>query len=75
MMTDKDLGVGPEPSASPSILDFRDAIDRLGKHRIEERYGNLFDIYKEITGDNPYEVPMRIYPGRPLHDGRFVGRL
>ncbi len=43
-------------------LDFKDAINRLGKHVIEERYGNLFDIYNTITGENPYEVPMRIYP-------------
>lgn len=43
-------------------LDFSDAIKRLGKKVIEERYGNLFEIYETITGDNPYEVPMKIYP-------------
>jgi succinate dehydrogenase / fumarate reductase flavoprotein subunit len=43
-------------------LDFRDAIKRLGRKVIEERYGNLFEIYETITGDNPYEVPMKIYP-------------
>lgn len=43
-------------------LDFRDAINRLGKSAIEEKYGNLFDIYQTITGENPYEVPMKIYP-------------
>jgi succinate dehydrogenase / fumarate reductase flavoprotein subunit len=43
-------------------LDFRDAIERLGKHVIEERYGNLFEMYERITGEDPYEVPMRIYP-------------
>lgn len=43
-------------------LDFRDAIKRLGKNVIEERYGNLFEIYETITGDNPYQVPMKIYP-------------
>ena len=43
-------------------LDFRDAIGRLGADTISERYGNLFDIYGQITGENPYEVPMRIYP-------------
>lgn len=43
-------------------LDFRDAINRLGKKVIEERYGNLFEIYETITGENPYEVPMKIYP-------------
>ena len=43
-------------------LDFRDAINRLGKKVIEERYGNLFEIYETITGENPYNVPMKIYP-------------
>jgi succinate dehydrogenase / fumarate reductase flavoprotein subunit len=44
------------------FLDFRDAIQRLGKSVIEERYSNLFEMYERITGENPYEVPMRIYP-------------
>ncbi|GIK60182.1 MAG: fumarate reductase/succinate dehydrogenase flavoprotein subunit [Ignavibacteriota bacterium] len=43
-------------------LDFKDAMKRLGKHVIEERYGNLFEIYETITGENPYNVPMMIYP-------------
>jgi len=43
-------------------LDFKDAISRLGQHVIEERYGNLFEIYETITGDNPYKSPMKIYP-------------
>jgi succinate dehydrogenase / fumarate reductase flavoprotein subunit len=43
-------------------LDFSDAINRLGKNVIEERYGNLFEIYETITGENPYQVPMKIYP-------------
>jgi succinate dehydrogenase / fumarate reductase flavoprotein subunit len=43
-------------------LDFADAINRLGKGAIEEKYGNLFEIYETITGENPYEVPMKIYP-------------
>ena len=43
-------------------LDFSEAINRLGKHVIEERYGNLFEIYETITGENPYAVPMKIYP-------------
>lgn len=43
-------------------LDFRDAINRLGKDKIEEKYGNLFEIYETITGDNPYSQPMKIYP-------------
>ena len=43
-------------------LDFSDAINRLGAKTIEERYGNLFEIYQTITGENPYKVPMQIYP-------------
>jgi succinate dehydrogenase / fumarate reductase flavoprotein subunit len=43
-------------------LDFSNAIKRLGKQGVRERYGNLFDMYERITGENPYEVPMRIYP-------------
>ncbi len=43
-------------------LDFRESTKRLGKHVIEERYGNLFEMYERITGDDPYAVPMRIYP-------------
>jgi succinate dehydrogenase / fumarate reductase flavoprotein subunit len=43
-------------------LDFEEAIKRLGKKEIEERYGNLFEIYETITGENPYNVPMQIYP-------------
>jgi len=43
-------------------LDFADAITRLGRPAISDRYGNLFDIYERITGESPYEVPMRIYP-------------
>ena len=43
-------------------LDFADAIDRMGKKRVEERYGNLFEMYHHITDEDPYSVPMRIYP-------------
>ncbi|MEV0680338.1 fumarate reductase/succinate dehydrogenase flavoprotein subunit [Actinosynnema sp. NPDC050436] len=43
-------------------LDFADAIARLGAHAVEERYGNLFEMYQRITGDDPYRQPMRIYP-------------
>ncbi len=43
-------------------LDFSDAIKRVGKKVIEEKYGNLFEMYENITGENPYEVPMKIYP-------------
>jgi succinate dehydrogenase / fumarate reductase flavoprotein subunit len=59
-MVDEGRGVGP--SGIGVYLDFRDAIKRLGRAVIAERYGNLFDMYMNITGDNPYEVPMRIYP-------------
>jgi succinate dehydrogenase / fumarate reductase flavoprotein subunit len=59
-MVDEGRGVGP--SGIGVYLDFRDAIKRLGRDVIAERYGNLFDMYMNITGDNPYEVPMRIYP-------------
>ncbi|NHZ73197.1 MAG: succinate dehydrogenase (quinone) flavoprotein subunit [Nitrospirae bacterium] len=53
-------GVGHE--ARGVYLDFADAIERLGKPAIEQKYGNLFEMYERITGENPYEVPMRIYP-------------
>ena len=43
-------------------LDFADAIRRLGEPTIRERYGNLFEMYERITDENPYRVPMRIYP-------------
>ena len=57
---DKGLGVGP--GGLGVYLDFADSISRLGKNVISDRYGNLFDMYNRITGENPYEVPMRIYP-------------
>ena len=57
-----DEGRGIGPSGVGVYLDFRDAISRLGRTVIAERYGNLFDMYLNITGENPYEVPMRIYP-------------
>jgi len=57
-----DEGRGIGPSGVGVYLDFRDAISRLGRPVIAERYGNLFDMYLNITGENPYEVPMRIYP-------------
>ena len=47
----------------------------LGEDAIRERYGNLFEMYERITGENPYAVPMRIYPGGSLHDGWALGRL
>jgi succinate dehydrogenase / fumarate reductase flavoprotein subunit len=57
-----DEGRGVGPSGIGVYLDFTAAIQRLGKDVIKERYGNLFDMYMNITGENPYEVPMRIYP-------------
>ena len=57
---DKGMGVGETKLAV--YLDFADAIKRLGRNVIAERYGNLFDMYKLITAEDPYQVPMRIYP-------------
>jgi succinate dehydrogenase / fumarate reductase flavoprotein subunit len=57
-----DAGRGVGPLKNGVYLDFADAIDRLGRHVIEERYGNLFQMYERITGEDPYVVPMRIYP-------------
>ncbi len=57
-----DEGRGVGASKMAVYLDFADAIKRQGKAKIEEKYGNLFDMYYEITDENPYEVPMRIYP-------------
>ncbi|NUM71536.1 MAG: fumarate reductase/succinate dehydrogenase flavoprotein subunit [Ignavibacteriaceae bacterium] len=57
-----DEGRGVGSSGQAVYLDFADSIKRLGKDKIKERYGNLFDMYHEITDENPYEVPMRIFP-------------
>jgi succinate dehydrogenase / fumarate reductase, flavoprotein subunit len=57
-----DDGRGVGETGLAVYLDFRDAIQRLGKHVIAERYGNLFEMYQRITGEDPYSVPMRIYP-------------
>jgi succinate dehydrogenase / fumarate reductase, flavoprotein subunit len=57
-----DEGRGVGDTGKGVYLDFRDAINRLGENVIRERYGNLFDMYERITGENPYKVPMRIYP-------------
>jgi succinate dehydrogenase / fumarate reductase, flavoprotein subunit len=59
-MCDKGHGVGETGLAV--YLDFADTINRNGKPWVEEKYGNLFDMYKQITGENAYETPMRIYP-------------
>src|SRR5216117_3179704 len=57
-----DEGRGVGPGGRGVYLDFSDAIKRLGRSTIEERYGNLFEMYERITNENPYELPMRIYP-------------
>lgn len=60
IVVDEGRGVGPLKNGV--FLDFSSAIGRLGEDVIKERYGNLFDMYERITGENPYKVPMRIYP-------------
>lgn len=60
--TQVDLGKGVGATGVAVYLDFRDAIKRDGRAAIEARYGNLFEMYQSITDDNPYEVPMMIYP-------------
>ena len=57
-----DSGHGVGPLRNGVNLDLAAAIARLGKEVVEERYGNLFEMYERITGENPYETPMRIYP-------------
>jgi succinate dehydrogenase / fumarate reductase flavoprotein subunit len=57
-----DEGHGVGETGNGVYLDFTDAIQRLGEPTIRERYGNLFEMYERITGENPYRVPMRIYP-------------
>ena len=63
-MCDEGRGVGPKVGdfRRGVYLDFAEAIGRLGQAAVAEKYGNLFDMYQRITGENPYEVPMRIYP-------------
>ncbi|MEL4357135.1 MULTISPECIES: fumarate reductase/succinate dehydrogenase flavoprotein subunit [unclassified Luteococcus] len=73
-MCDEGRGVGPavkeiDPDTGQErmvrrgvYLDFSDAIARMGQKTVEAKYGNLFDMYKQITAENPYETPMRIYP-------------
>ncbi|WP_124054052.1 fumarate reductase/succinate dehydrogenase flavoprotein subunit [Arcanobacterium ihumii] len=63
-MCDEGRGVGPEIDgvARGVYLDFAEPIQRMGKAQVSAKYGNLFDMYERITGENPYEVPMRIYP-------------
>ena len=60
LVCDEGFGVGP--GGRGVYLDFKETIGRLGKNTIEERYGNLFEMYARITGEDPYATPMRIYP-------------
>ena len=57
-----DEGHGVGPTGVAVYLDFRDAVQRLGVHKVKERYGNLFQMYDKITGEDPYKTPMRMYP-------------
>ncbi len=57
-----DEGYGVGATGYGVYLDFQDAIERLGRDAVADRYGNLFEMYQRITGDNPYQVPMQIYP-------------
>jgi len=57
-----DAGYGVNKTGQAVFLDFSDAINRLGKDAVEARYGNLFQMYEKITAENPYEMPMKIYP-------------
>jgi succinate dehydrogenase / fumarate reductase flavoprotein subunit len=57
-----DEGRGVGPGGQGVYLDFADAIARMGGDKVAEKYGNLFEMYERITAENPYEVPMRIYP-------------
>jgi len=61
--TEIEAGRGVGPLKNSVYLDFRDAISRLGRAVIAERYGNLFEMYRDATGEDPYEEPMRIAPG------------
>ena len=57
-----DEGRGVGPTGRAVYLDFRDAIQRMGREKVAEKYGNLFDMYAHISNEDPYSVPMRIYP-------------
>jgi succinate dehydrogenase / fumarate reductase flavoprotein subunit len=57
-----DAGYGVNATGNAVYLDFADAVKRFGKDGVEKKYGNLFQMYEKITAENPYEVPMKIYP-------------
>ena len=65
------IELGKQGSASSDEKE----IYRLGRAVVEEKYGNLFEMYAKITGENPYEVPMRIYPASALYHGWPLGGL
>jgi succinate dehydrogenase / fumarate reductase flavoprotein subunit len=68
-MVDQGQGIGPLQNGV--FLDFAESIQRLGKDVIKSRYGNLFDMYQRITGEDPYSTPMRIYPATHYTMGRL----
>ena len=70
-----DAGYGVGDTSMAVYLDFSRAIEEQGEDAIRRKYGNLFDMYEKITATNAYAEPMMIYPRRPLHNGRAVGRL
>ena len=70
-----DSGRGVGPLKNGVYLDFADAIARLGKDVVKERYGNLFEMYERIAGEDPVHHADAHLPGQPLHDGWSVGRL
>ncbi len=70
-----DEGRGVGPGGLGVFLDFADSIKRLSKASVADRYGNLFQMYEKITGENPYETPMRIYPAIHYTMGGPVGGL
>lgn len=70
-----DAGYGVGPGRMAVYLDFSDAFERDGEGPIRAKYGNLFDMYQKITGENPYRTPMRIYPAIHYTMGGAVGRL
>ncbi len=66
-----DEGRGVGPSGLGVYLDFSEAKARLGLENIQSRYGNLFEMYEKITGENPYDSPMRIYPASHYTMGAY----
>ena len=70
-----DAGFGVGATGLAVFLDFADSINRLGKNVIEERYGNLFQMYEKIVDENPYETPDDDLSCYSLYHGRHLGRL